>query len=356
MLRRTTQAPLFREVNLELTILCNLRCPFCWWWGTSGVAPTIIRERQPLWKDQLSRAEIARTFEPLRGKPVHVYLSGGEPFERDDTIDIIETLSSFGLTISLTTNATLLTEAVVARLVKVSGLTVVHVSVDGPKEIHDSIRGSGSFERTLENARSLVRRRNESRRPQIWSNTVMTRDLIGRTQDLMGSIRQTGFDRAVVQHLWFADRATLDRHREELKNDFGVEDSAAEGHLMSRPGPEYGQAVAEELEATRRLVYPFPMWVSPHLSVAQARRYYSDMSFSVVPACAKPWTGVNVKADGSVNFCPDQWISYAVGNVREAPLLSLWNNSASRLFRQKLNTRGLYPGCVHCCAINWRQQ
>jgi radical SAM protein with 4Fe4S-binding SPASM domain len=354
-LHASLEAPIFREVNLEMTILCNLRCPFCWWWGTNGVAPKIIRDKEPLWKNQLTFEEIRKVFSPLKGKGVHFYLSGGEPFERPDAVEIIEFLSSLGSTISFTTNGTLLTDEIIQRLVKVEGITIMHFSLDGPEEIHDSIRGKGNFKTTIANARKILAAR-QGDHPKVWANSVMTNAMFGRTLDFVRTVEAAGFDRHVFQHLWFADRATLDRHRKALQEDFAVVDTAAEGHLMELPGAEYGRRAVQELERVRRAVYPFQMWTAPRLSVEEGARYYSDMNFSVVRSCGKPWAGVNVKADGSVNFCPDQWISYSVGNVRDAPLLELWNNEAAKRFRGKLNDRGLWPGCVHCCAINWRQQ
>lgn len=354
-LHASLEAPLFREINLEMTIVCNLRCPFCWWWGTNGVAPKIIRDKEPLWKDQLKFEEIQKMFLPLKGTGVHVYLSGGEPFERPDAVEIIELISSLGLTVSFTTNGTLLTDEIIERLVKVKGITIMHFSLDGPQEIHDSIRGKGNFAKTIANAQKVLALR-KSGRPKVWANSVITNAMFGRTTDFVRTVQAAGFDRHVFQHLWFADRPTLDQHRKALQDDFGIVDTAAEGHLMELPGAEYGRRAAEELEATRRAVYPFQMWTAPRLSVEEAEKYYSDMKFCVVKSCGKPWAGVNIKADGSVLFCPDQWISYTVGNVRDAPLLELWNNDAAKKFRAKLNERGLWPGCVHCCAINWRQQ
>ncbi len=348
-------APLFREVNLEMTIVCNLRCPFCWWWGTNGVAPKIIRDKEPLWKDQLTFEEIRKVFTPLRGKGVHVYLSGGEPFDRPDAIEIVEFLASLGLTVSFTTNGTLLTDEIIDRLVKVDGITIIHFSLDGPEDIHDSIRGKGNFAKTVANAQKIIARRKNGH-PKVWAQSVMTNAMFGRTLEFVRTVEAAGFDRHLFQHLWFADRPTLDQHRKALQEDFGVVDTAAEGHLMALPGAAYGRRAALELENTRRAVYPFQMWTAPRLGVEDAEKYYSDMKFAVVKSCGKPWAGVNIKADGRVVFCPDQWISYSVGNVRDAPLVELWNNGAAKLFREKLNARGLWPGCVHCCAINWRQQ
>ena len=192
-LHLSLEAPLFREVQLEMTIVCNLRCPFCWWWGTNGVAPGIIRNKEPLWKDQLTLEQIKTIFAPLQGTGVHAYLSGGEPFDRPDAMEIIEYISSLGLTISFTTNGTLLTDEIIDRLVKVDGITVIHFSLDGPPDIHDSIRGKGNFAKTTENAQKILARRKNGH-PKVWANSVMTNAMFGRTLDFVRSVKALGFE------------------------------------------------------------------------------------------------------------------------------------------------------------------
>ena len=70
------------------------------------------------------------------------YLSGGEPFIRKDTVDIIEYISGKGMSVIMNDNGTLLTEEKLKRIARIKNLTI-NFSIDGPREVHDTIRGKG---------------------------------------------------------------------------------------------------------------------------------------------------------------------------------------------------------------------
>ncbi len=350
---RTPEAGPLRTLNIEMTILCNLRCPMCWWYGTNGVAPTLIRNGDPLWSKQLTKDEIFRILDGVRGEVEHLHLSGAETFARADTIEVLEYASRLGMTCSFTTNGTLLDSRPgwLERIAAARVRTIV-VSIDGPEDVHDAIRGQGMFRKTTETIRRLIALRGDRTTPLFAVNSTVTSGILGRMNEVVETARSVGFDEVRFQHLWFADPATALVHAQALKADFGIEDHGADAHVMPVPGAEYGRRVARELREVQRRNFPYRVDVRPNLNEEQAARYYSDLNYSVVGHCSRPWGNPTIKASGEVVFCPDQWISYSIGNVRDAPIEQLWNGDRARTFREKLDARGLYPGCVRCCAIN----
>ena len=76
-----------------------------------------------------------------------VILSGGEPLMRPDIVDLASLGTSLGLRMLLSTNGTLVTSALAAKL-KSAGIKRASLSLDAPaKEAHDAFRGfDGSFE------------------------------------------------------------------------------------------------------------------------------------------------------------------------------------------------------------------
>jgi radical SAM protein with 4Fe4S-binding SPASM domain len=49
--------------------------------------------------------------------------------------------------------------------------------------------------------------------------------------------------------------------------------------------------------------------------------------------------------DGSLTPC----LGYAVGNLRQSGLRSLWNNEKFRRFREAVKKHGRFPFCHRCC-------
>lgn len=114
---------------------CNMRCKHC---GSSCMEPL---------PDELSTQQALSICDQIADMGLRwVTISGGEPLTRDDTPDIVRYLASKGVSVNLITNGWLLDKEYALRL-KNSNISTIAISIDGTKEIHDSIRRIGSFER-----------------------------------------------------------------------------------------------------------------------------------------------------------------------------------------------------------------
>jgi len=126
--------PLFASYNV--TGRCNMRCVFCEWWKTdTPELPT---------KKALAAIDAVCSL----GVPFFD-LSGGEPLLRKDLNVLAKRAASHGCFVSMNTNGTLLNESRVPEVADAFDLVVV--SIDGPKEVHDKIRGvPGTYDKAVE--------------------------------------------------------------------------------------------------------------------------------------------------------------------------------------------------------------
>ena len=77
-----------------------------------------------------------------------IHLSGGEPFVYPEIVDLISYIKKSGLFLAITTNGTFLSKH--AEEIIRMNVNRIHISIDGPKEIHDKIRGvKGTFDRIM---------------------------------------------------------------------------------------------------------------------------------------------------------------------------------------------------------------
>jgi radical SAM protein with 4Fe4S-binding SPASM domain len=142
-----------REVSLETTFACNLKCSHCY------LDPYINKPQH----DELSTSEWAGVFKQLFEMGVFlVTFSGGEPLCRPDILEMMDCAREQGLFFGLKTNGTLVTEAIADQL-KELGLTGVDISLYGARPTtHEYVtRVAGSFEKTI-SAIKLLRER------KIW--------------------------------------------------------------------------------------------------------------------------------------------------------------------------------------------
>ncbi|MCD4655296.1 radical SAM protein [bacterium] len=137
-----------RVVDLSITRLCNLNCPYCFYSDDMDA------------REDISLDQWTEFFSELRSVGVrNVVLSGGEVFMREELWQMIDEIISRGLRFSILTNGTLIDEKVVKKIREdriFRRLDSIQVSIDGSSsEIHDKSRGKGNFSKSISAIRAL---------------------------------------------------------------------------------------------------------------------------------------------------------------------------------------------------------
>ena len=140
LLKKTSH---LRWVFFEITNRCNLNCRHC---GSSCSSTG----------DSLTVGDVETVLDSIRlpDKPM-ICLTGGEPLLHPDFFEIAECVRSRGFSWGMTTNATLIDEAVAMKL-RGAGMGTVSVSLDGLEDTHDTLRqGKGSWRLAMRGIRAL---------------------------------------------------------------------------------------------------------------------------------------------------------------------------------------------------------
>ena len=155
--RRSGPQPL-RELHLELTHRCNLRCSMCHHWEIPQRDPASVKREMGLEgiKKLIEGSELLKDVEV-------VVVTGGEPWLRPDVDDILEYLSRalpkarLGVLTNFANPKLLSRHLTTARERGVKNLWLGS-SLDGLEKTHDEIRGMpGAFRGLMESA-EMVRR------------------------------------------------------------------------------------------------------------------------------------------------------------------------------------------------------
>lgn len=164
MTELTYRDPLVAPVNVtwEITRRCNLHCRHC--------LSADLRERCD---DELDLTACRGFIDDLDRLGVfQVNFGGGEPFLRDDFLDILEYAHAKEITTCVSTNGTILDGDLADRLARMDYL-YVQVSLDGASSpVNDRIRGEGTFKRIVSGIETLVRHGFPGHR--LSTNTVVT--------------------------------------------------------------------------------------------------------------------------------------------------------------------------------------
>ena len=143
----------FRVLHF-VTFRCNLKCKYCGIW----------KIRIP----ELDTEEIKRLMVYFRKKGVVFWtFTGGEPLTRPDIGGLVNFAKKLFPLVSLTTNGTLLKQ----RFNEIKAIDYLTVSLDGPEEINDKIRGEGVFKKAVKGIK-------EARKygKKVVINTVLSKE------------------------------------------------------------------------------------------------------------------------------------------------------------------------------------
>lgn len=299
----------------HITERCNWRCAHCY--QESYTNPELTFHDLLTIKDQyvelLDYVNQSKFHMDVRG---HINVSGGEPFIRQDFMDLLEIFKndarrySFGIL----TNGSFIDEAVAKRL-KALGPSFVQVSIEGTAETNDKIRGAGATEKTVSAIKNLTR----VKIPAVISFTAH-RGNFKEFSEVAGLGRRLGVARVWADRLIpegsGSDLAGLLLTPEETKSFFEIMYAARSDSLK--------RFCRTEISMHRALQF----------LVGGGRPYH----------CAAGNELVTVQPNGDLYPCRRMPIN--VGNLFNASLLELYTES--NIFRALRNQNNTSDDCQGC--------
>ena len=206
-----TVAPLPRNTfcSIDITSKCNLRCKHCYFFSYD-------QERGPEFTDDewLGKIEAIQTGP---GKFFSCTWVGGEPLLRRE---LIEKGKRFFRANRVVTNGTL----PIPEWRDVE----FHISIDGTRELHDSIRGSGCYDKILKNVADINSDLNVAIACCINKSNVDCIEELAAEWSRVPHIRHALFDfftpiKGVKEDLWldFSERDRCIDRLNELRRKFG---------------------------------------------------------------------------------------------------------------------------------------
>ncbi|RJQ48240.1 MAG: radical SAM protein [Nitrospiraceae bacterium] len=302
-------------IQWHLTEKCNLRCSHCY--------------QEPAEQDELSFQEIKKVITEVRETLAdwkNIYdinfsssynITGGEPFLRRDLFQILEEIAKEGVSIYILSNGTLINKDRAERL---SGLGVKggQVSVEGPREIHERIRGKGSFTKAMKGVKNLL-----DTGMTVTLNVTLSNLNEGHIHELVSLAKAAG-----VHRLGFSRLVPCGR----------------------------GKQLLHEMMDTKRVKAMYESLLSLNVSgleivtgdpIASRMKLNasSDMGYTAYGGCAAGISGVTLRPDGTINPC--RRLNIPIGNIRKDSLREVWATSG---VLNSLRDKKRYKGKCAACA------
>ncbi|MGH3501461.1 MAG: pyrroloquinoline quinone biosynthesis protein PqqE [Nocardioidaceae bacterium] len=289
----------------ELTYACPLHCPYC-------SNPLNLSD----YGEELTTPEWQRVLAEARKLGVlQLHLSGGEPLQRRDVVEIVRSASELGLYTNLITSALGLSTRRAEQL-RTAGLDHVQISIQADEPARsDRIAGTPSFERKIVAAR-LVK---ELGWP-LTLNVVLHRhniDRVARVLDVAGELGADRIELANTQYYGWAwrNRDALLPSKDQLER--------AEAAV---------RAARERLKGRMEIIYVIPDYYSRYPKPCMGG--WGRRQLTVVP-------------NGDVLPCPTAHaLPLPRASVREHSLAWIWEQSP--LFQRFRGTDWMPEPCRSC--------
>jgi MoaA/NifB/PqqE/SkfB family radical SAM enzyme len=327
-MKETGEAPLPKRILFEPTQCCNLRCKMCFFNRDMTIKP-----------NEMTTEQIKKAIGNM-GSANFVNLVGGEVMVRPDIFDIMDYLKSKGMEIQVGTNGTLINEANAGRLTSNDNITAATISIDGERDLHNSIRRTDfAFDNAIRGI-SLIKDR-----IPVYVVTVIMDDNVEQLPNIVKLMGTIG-----VKNLTFEyERKYTEKEVEESAKIVGLAKENFPVSISETKDRKYDmetlrRKLEEAVEVGKRFgvnVGFFPSFLYSNLENC----YNETLRKNGKYMCRNLFIG-RVDPQGNVIYC--YAIRKTFGNLLKKPIVEIWNSDEMKEFRKRLLNNNLLPICETC--------
>lgn len=346
-------APLLTQIKLYVANRCNAACKMCDVGMASGTGIDQLRG------DAQRELDIALVDRILHDpyvahneQPFLFVLGMVEPLLHPQIDVITEMIKARGHRAVLLTNGILL-ERKALGLVE-NGLDAILVSLDGPADLHDRIRGrTGAYRKAVAGIRRLKTLKPEL--PILVSCTISNLNQHALHAFLVGlDAEDIGIDEVRVQFMYFTSARMCAAHAGLMLEELSptVSSVSDEVSLADMDIPTLVEQV--RLARASRFRNIRELSIRPELEHPESLCQYFDEGGAKIPGydrCYFPYNQLTIKTNGDAVF-HSRCFDYTLGSIRDNNVSDVFYGSRASRFRQHLSEQDFcFPACTRCCGV-----
>lgn len=337
-------------VDLFLTYRCNLRCKMCGQWGVAGTSKDMSPEEL---KSELSLDEIYKIINDIKTFKPNVTLFGGEPLMYSNWEKVVSRIKQEGMRCNIITNGILLEKY--ANSIIDLGVDEIIFSLDGPREVHDEVRGAkGTFDRATRGLKLIrdIKRKSGTGKPVVSISSTIFEINYKRLDELISIAEELMASTITFHHLIFLSQERYNQHNNIFKGYYGMVCNDWKGFVRDSLPDIDVDFLIRKMEDIKKRDSKVKIAFYPNFTDEEIRRYYTEFDFvssGYGKRCLSPWMVSYIFPDGSVRPC--QSLNFSAGNVRDSAFSRIWNNEKYMRFRKITKKEKKYPVCTRCTEL-----
>lgn len=268
-----------------------------------------------------------------------------EPLIYPHLTESLSFANDHGIYTTITTNALTLKQK--AGALADAGLNEIFISLDGPENIHNQIRGhKNAFNRAVAGIDALL---GTAQPPKISIFCCITEWNIGHLKAFADSFRDYPLKQLGFMHTNFTGKEQVNAHNNLYGEKYPATESSMEDIDL---GAMDLHLLWQERNAIKQESYPFEVLFSPELDSPEMMEiFYYHPDILIGKRCNDVFRNILIKSDGTVIPAHGRCYNLTLGNVYDEGLPEIWNSSVAAQFRKDLlKAGGLMPACSRCCS------
>ncbi|MDP3163922.1 MAG: radical SAM protein [Hydrogenophaga sp.] len=277
-------------------------------------------------------------------KPV-MAINGTEPMMYKPLGAAVAYARKRGLEVAVTTGAYNLPQR--AEEMAEAGLTRLNVSIDGPPELHNEIRGKKDvFQRATQ---GIIRFKEAAQKrgytPEILINCTVMNLNYTRLVDFYDSVSDLPVDRINFVNMNFVTAQMAQTHNLKWGRKYPATVNCLSDEVQ--PGLIDVEVLSRQMEKVSEMggnrVSFLPMLDREQLG----KFFHRPMEFMGKVPCMSSWFIAQIMADGEV-IPYTRCYHVPLGNVNEQSFMDVWNGENAMAWRRDLRKQGRFPACTRC--------
>lgn len=229
-----------------------------------------------------------------------------------------------------------------------AGLNELFISLDGPEEIHNYIRGNRrSFQKAIAGMEKVFSL--SGKQPAVSIFCTITEWNVGHLAEFVDFFQEYPIKQIGFMHTNFTPDDVVNFHNSKYGEYYPATLSNMEEISLEEMNLEN---LHTEIRQIKSKTYPFPVSFSPDLeSIDDLSVFYHQPERIIGNICNDAFRTIMVKSDGSVIPAHGRCYNLTIGDIHKESLKDIWNSSVIAKFRKTLmDAGGLLPACSRCCS------
>ena len=358
-LKRSDKVQLPSYIYIVVNNKCNLKCKMCdvgqnvdsQFYRNMVREPELTVEQWKFFIDDLCGV-YSKESRPC------IAITSTEPLMYKGLFDVIKYAKEKNFKVQLTTNGLLLPKYY--KEVIESGVDDLWVSIDGPREVHNEIRGNPHVYDNAINGLKLIKSDEQYKilkLPNIYLNyTITDKNYLFLEKFIFDIIwhEEIPFKSVCYSHLNFVTQNMSSRSNQQYGDICVSTPTCISGIDFSVFTRRVADLLSVQTSSILKIYTEFASFSPNIVKSEDIYNFYNhpEKYISNHTQCTTPWRAAQIFCNGDVGVST-RCFNLSFGNITKESFSDIWNGERINSFRKSLSKteNGSFPACTRCCSV-----